>query len=95
MVSGTINLLIGLKHLQAIGDLMCADFTDTHGHQVVYGELDIPSLLSERKPAGLRTFYLAQTVAACNSTGLSTKPIIQFINALGICLHSDVISTGD
>ena len=45
--------------------------------------------------AGLRTFFLTQTIAACNSTGRSTKPIIQFTSTLTICLLSDAILTGD
>jgi len=69
--------------------------TDTHGQQILYDELDIPSLLSEKKRTGLRTFFLTQTIAACNSTGLSTKPIIQFTSTLTICLLSDAIPTGD
>ena len=70
-------------------------FTDTHGQQILYDELDIPSLLSEKKRTGLRTFFLTQTIAACNSTGLFTKPISQFTSILTICLLSDDIPSGD
>ena len=36
-----------------------------------------------------------QTIAACNSVGLFTKPIIQITSTLTICLLSDATPTGD
>jgi len=43
------------------------------------------------------TFYLTQTIAACNCTGLFTnlKLIIQFTSILTIYLQSNAIHTGD
>jgi len=38
---------------------------------------------------------LTQTIAACNSTGLATKPIIQFTSPLTVCLLSDAIPQED
>ena len=38
---------------------------------------------------------MTQTIAACNSTGLSAKPIIQMTSTLTICLLSVAIPTGD
>ncbi len=70
-------------------------FTDTHGQQIVYDESDISILLSEEKRTGLRTFFVTQSIAACSSIGLSTKPIIQITSVLTICLLSDAIPTGD
>jgi len=70
-------------------------FTDTHGQQIVYDELDISNIVEREKRVGLRTFFLTQSIAACNSIGLSTKPIIQSTSMLTICLLSDAIPTGD
>ena len=56
-------------------------FTDTDGQQSVYDELDI-SIIIEREKARLRTFFLTQTIAACNSKTLSTKLINQFISII-------------
>ena len=76
-------------------------FTDSHGQQNLYDKLDISNIVERaKKRAGLRSFFMTQTIAACNSLGLSTnslglstKPIIQITSTLS--LLSDAIPTGD
>ncbi len=92
---GMSILLIGLKHFQAIGDLMCGGLLTYMGNRLCMTSWSFPTLLSEKKRAGLWTFFLTQSIAACNSIGLSTKPIIQITSILTIFLLSDAILTGD
>ena len=66
-------------------------FTGHMGNRLCMTRETFPSLLSEKKRAGLRTFCLTQTIAACNSIGLSTTPIIQITSILLICLLADAI----
>ena len=48
MIHGTSTLLAGLKHFQAIGDLIY--LSDTHGQQIVFDEIDISTTV-EREQA--------------------------------------------
>ena len=60
MVFGTATHLIGLKHFQAVGDLMCAGLLIEHGQQVVNDELDI-SIIVERGNARWVEDFLVDT----------------------------------
>ena len=70
-------------------------FTDTHGQQIVYDDLDISIIVERGKHAGLKTLFWTQTIAACNSIGLLAKPTIQVTSTLTVYLLSDAIPTGD
>ena len=68
-------------------------FTDTHGQQIVYDELDISNIVEREKARWVEDFLfdtdhsslqLYRTVYKANHT-----------NALTICLLSDAIPTGD
>ena len=65
-------------------------FTDTHGQQIVYDELDISIIVEREKRGGLRTFFVTKSI----STGLSTKPIIQSTSTLIVRLLSEAVPTG-
>ncbi len=51
---GTSALLTGLKHFQAIGDL--CQFADTHGGQILFDDLDIPSIIEREKACWVEDF---------------------------------------
>ncbi len=61
---------------------MCAGVLTHMGNRSCMMSEIFPSLLSEKKRAGLRTFFLTQTIAACNSTGLSTNSVYQYSDYL-------------
>ena len=91
MVFGTSTLLIGLKHFQAIGDLMCAGL-QTH---IVYDELDISNIVEREKARWVEDFVFDTEHSSLQLYKLSTKPIIQSTSILTMCLLSDAIPTGD
>ena len=68
-------------------------FTDTHGQDILYDELDISIIIEREQTRWDENFCLTQTIAACNCTGLCTKMITQLTSTLTMYPPSNAIHT--
>lgn len=82
--TAALQLVALLKGVEALSGNWRSDvcwLTHTGDRTFTIGWI-FSSLLSKKKYAGLRTFLVTQTIAACSSIEWFTKPIIHFTSNL-------------
>ena len=87
-----LRQLLGIKK-STTNQIVLAEFGRVHKSFMT--SWTFPPILNERKHTGLRPFFLTQTIAACNCTGLCTSMITQFTSTLTTCPLSNAIHTQD